>query len=166
MRVCLRPIRGFISLKKRFRADLRVPVPSKWNRFRITMKGDRISVDLNGKNVIENAHLPGVAESGPIGLQHAGDPVEFGSLAEVYGKGPGQCALTSVKTNLGHLEPAAGVSGLIKTVLSMGHGQIPPNLHFSQWNPRLGAERTRFFVPTELHTHGRKQSVRKFVEPP
>jgi polyketide synthase 2/polyketide synthase 5 len=79
-----------------------------------------------------------------------GDPVEFASLAEVYGDGPAPCALTSVKTNLGHLEPAAGISGLIKAVLCLRRGQVPPNLHFSRWNPRLSAERTRFFVPTEM----------------
>jgi hypothetical protein len=54
--------------------------PGTWNRYHITMKGDRISVDLNGKNVIDNAELPGVAASGPIGLQHTGDAIEFGNL--------------------------------------------------------------------------------------
>ena len=52
----------------------------QWNRFIITMKGDRLTVVLNGKRVIENAQLPGVAEKGPIALQHHGDPVEFGNL--------------------------------------------------------------------------------------
>jgi len=55
-----------------------------------------------------------------------------------------------VKTNLGHLEPAAGISGLIKVVLCLGRGQVPPNLHFSRWNPQLSAKGTRFFVPTEM----------------
>ena len=45
----------------------------EWNTFRITMKGDRLTVELNGIVVIENAQLPGVPESGPIGLQHHGD---------------------------------------------------------------------------------------------
>ena len=67
-----------------------------------------------------------------------GDPIEFGSLAEVYGAGSGTCALTSVKTNLGHLEPAAGISGLIKTVLCLRRAQVPPNLHFTGWHPQLG----------------------------
>jgi hypothetical protein len=48
-----------------------------WNRMIIRMKGDRISVRLNGKLVIDNAELPGVATSGPIALQHHGDPVQF-----------------------------------------------------------------------------------------
>lgn len=54
--------------------------PGQWNRFHITMRGDRLTVELNGKTVIQNAHLPGVPERGPIGLQHHGDPVEFGNL--------------------------------------------------------------------------------------
>ncbi|MGP3991627.1 SDR family NAD(P)-dependent oxidoreductase [Streptomyces sp. 3N207] len=79
-----------------------------------------------------------------------GDPIEFASLAEVYGAGKGRCALGSVKTNLGHLEPAAGVTGLIKAVLCLRYGQIPPNLHFDRWNPAIDAADTRLFVPTEM----------------
>jgi len=54
--------------------------PGQWNRFHITMKGDRLTVNLNGKTVIENAQLPDVPERGPIALQHHGDPVEFANL--------------------------------------------------------------------------------------
>ena len=52
----------------------------KWNRFIITLKGDRLSVTLNGHRVIEDALLPGIPPEGPIGLQHHGDPIEFASL--------------------------------------------------------------------------------------
>ncbi len=52
----------------------------QWNRFVITMKGDRLTVNLNGKTVIENAQLPGVPKTGRIALQHHGDPVEFANL--------------------------------------------------------------------------------------
>ncbi|MBD0688818.1 type I polyketide synthase [Streptomyces sp. CBMA123] len=79
-----------------------------------------------------------------------GDPVEFSSLAAVYGTGQGRCALGSVKTNVGHLEPAAGVIGLIKAVLCLRRGVVPPNLHFTRWNPAISAEGTRLFVPTGL----------------
>jgi hypothetical protein len=54
--------------------------PGQWNRFIITMKGDRVTVDLNGQRVIDNAQLPGVAKRGPIALQHHGDPVEFANI--------------------------------------------------------------------------------------
>jgi hypothetical protein len=52
----------------------------QWNRFVITMKGDRLTVNLNGKEVISHARLPGVAERGRIALQHHGDPIEFANL--------------------------------------------------------------------------------------
>lgn len=52
----------------------------QWNRFRITMKGDELSVLLNRKRVIDKAKLPGVPATGPIALQHHGDPVDFANL--------------------------------------------------------------------------------------
>jgi hypothetical protein len=52
----------------------------QWNRFVITMKGDRVSVQLNGKTIIDDAQLPGVASRGPIGLQHHNEPLEFANL--------------------------------------------------------------------------------------
>ena len=78
-----------------------------------------------------------------------GDPIEFDALAAVYGRGDVPCALGAVKTNFGHLEAAAGITGLIKAVLALRHGQIPPNLHFTQWNPAIDPSGTRLFVPTE-----------------
>lgn len=54
--------------------------PGRWNRFVITMKGDRLTVELNGKLVLENAQLPGVPAKGPIALQHHGDTIEFANL--------------------------------------------------------------------------------------
>lgn len=52
----------------------------QWNRFIITMKGDRLTVNLNGKDVISSAQLPGIPPSGPVGLQHHGDPIEFANI--------------------------------------------------------------------------------------
>ncbi|MES4888637.1 type I polyketide synthase [Streptomyces sp. NPDC096012] len=92
-----------------------------------------------------------------------GDPVEFASLAAVYGSGLSPCALGSVKTNLGHLEPAAGITGLIKTVLCLQRGIIPPNLHFTRWNPAISADATRLFVPLENITWPAKEPVRLAV---
>jgi len=54
--------------------------PGRWNRFEITMRGDRLTVILNGKTVIEDAQLPGVPARGPIALQHHGDKIEFANL--------------------------------------------------------------------------------------
>lgn len=52
----------------------------KWNRFIITLCGDRLTVNLNGKTVIREARLPGIAKSGPIGLQHHGAPIQFANI--------------------------------------------------------------------------------------
>lgn len=79
-----------------------------------------------------------------------GDPIEFKALSRAYGAGTQRCALGSVKTNLGHLEPASGVTSLLKTVLCLQHAQIPANLHFHEWNPAIADVPSRFFVPTAL----------------
>jgi phthiocerol/phenolphthiocerol synthesis type-I polyketide synthase D len=79
-----------------------------------------------------------------------GDPIEFDALADVYGRGDGPCALGAVKTNMGHLEAAAGIAGFIKAALAIQRGKIPPNLNFGQWNPAIDASPTRLFVPTDL----------------
>ena len=94
----------------------------------------------NSVNLIE-AHGTGTA---------LGDPIEFEALAGTYGRGEGPCALGAVKTNIGHLEAAAGIAGFIKAALSVQHGQIPPNLNFTKWNPAIDPAPTRLYVPTEL----------------
>ena len=81
-----------------------------------------------------------------------GDPIEFKSLKAVLmqERSPDQpCWLGSVKTNIGHLESAAGVAGLIKVILAMQHREIPPHLHLNQLNPYVSLEGTTFTIPTE-----------------
>ncbi|MDY7092284.1 MAG: amino acid adenylation domain-containing protein, partial [Acidobacteriota bacterium] len=81
-----------------------------------------------------------------------GDPIEVAALAEAFRAGgtpPERCAIGSVKTNLGHLDTAAGVTGLIKAVASLEHRELAPSLHFQQPNPKLSLDATPFFVPTE-----------------
>jgi non-ribosomal peptide synthase protein (TIGR01720 family) len=82
-----------------------------------------------------------------------GDPVEIAALTQAFSHGTARrafCALGSVKSNLGHLDAAAGVTGLIKTVLALEHGEIPPSLHFRRPNPQINLDETPFFVNTEL----------------
>ena len=82
-----------------------------------------------------------------------GDPIEVEALGQVFGattNRKGFCALGSVKTNIGHLDAAAGVAGLIKTVLALEHGEIPPSLGCDNPNPAIGFENTPFVVNTEL----------------
>ena len=82
-----------------------------------------------------------------------GDPVEIAALTQVFRRKTqkrGFCAIGSVKSNVGHLESAAGVTGLIKTVLALEHKQIPPSLHFQSPNPEIDFAASPFYVNTEL----------------
>ena len=78
-----------------------------------------------------------------------GDPIEVTSLTKAYQAHTdetGYCAIGSVKTNIGHLDRAAGVSGLIKTVMALEHGIIPASLHYQAPNPEIDFEHSPFFV--------------------
>src|SRR5262249_32819334 len=82
-----------------------------------------------------------------------GDPIEITALTEVfrsYTSRSNFCALGSVKTNVGHLDEAAGIAGLIKTVLALQRAEIPPSLHFESPNPEIDLEHSPFYVPTRL----------------
>jgi len=80
-----------------------------------------------------------------------GDPIEIEALNRAFGKSEEKyCALGSVKTNLGHLDNAAGVAGFIKTVLALKNRQIPPSLHFKKPNPKINFKDSPFYVNTEL----------------
>ena len=79
-----------------------------------------------------------------------GDPLEFRSLTEVYGAGGNRVALGSAKSNLGHTEGAAGAIGLIKAVLGLRHGVVPPMVHFNRLPDELQQLETGLFVPTEV----------------
>nr|CCA29203.1 non-ribosomal peptide synthetase/polyketide synthase [Myxococcus xanthus] len=81
-----------------------------------------------------------------------GDPIEFEGLKAAFGDTPGPapyCALGSVKTNIGHLDVAAGIAGLIKTVLCLEHRTLVPTLHFQEPNPRMDFEHGPFYVNTQ-----------------
>ncbi|HEX7843726.1 MAG TPA: beta-ketoacyl synthase N-terminal-like domain-containing protein, partial [Kofleriaceae bacterium] len=82
-----------------------------------------------------------------------GDPIELAALSEAFDHGArrsARCALGSVKTHIGHLDVAAGIAGLIKTVGMLRHRQLVPSLHFEQPNPRLGLADSPFEIPTKL----------------
>ncbi|OYD09082.1 type I polyketide synthase [Paludifilum halophilum] len=80
-----------------------------------------------------------------------GDPIEIEALKQAFGTDKtGFCRIGSVKTNVGHLNSAAGIAGLIKTVLAMKHRQIPPSLHYKKANPKIDFANSPFIVNTEL----------------
>ncbi|MCK9893435.1 type I polyketide synthase [Frankia sp. AgB32] len=93
------------------------------------------------------------AEPETIGLVQAhgtgtpvGDPIEFRALAEVYGRAS-RCAVSSVKSNIGHTESAAGTAGLITAVLALQHGVVPGTLHLNELNKEISSLDTGLFVP-------------------
>ncbi|MBV9708102.1 MAG: acyltransferase domain-containing protein, partial [Chloroflexi bacterium] len=83
-----------------------------------------------------------------------GDPIEVASLKAVLMQQRSQdqpCVLSSVKTNIGHLESAAGIAGLIKVVLCLQYAEIPPHLHLKKLNLHIPLDGTTFLIPTELY---------------
>ena len=80
-----------------------------------------------------------------------GDPIEIKALTLAFATGKRKyCAIGSVKSNVGHLDSAAGVTGFIKTVLALYHRQIPASLHFEKPNPAIDFENSPFYVNTQL----------------
>jgi acyl transferase domain-containing protein/acyl carrier protein len=82
-----------------------------------------------------------------------GDPIEIAALSQVFRANTEKkagCAIGSVKTNIGHLDAAAGIAGLIKTVLALKHQSLPPTLNFEQPNPQIDFANSPFYVNTKL----------------
>lgn len=102
-----------------------------------------------------------------------GDPIEVSALVEAFRASTttpepgdptpedGRCALGSAKTNIGHLDAAAGIAGLIKAVLALQHRQIPPSLHFVRPNPKIGLETSPFYVNAELRDWTARETPRR-----
>ncbi|HEV7506854.1 MAG TPA: non-ribosomal peptide synthase/polyketide synthase [Thermoanaerobaculia bacterium] len=110
--------------------------------------------------VIRAAQIMAEVEPDSIGYVEAhgtgtalGDPIEVAALTEAFRAGgtgrTGFCALGSVKPNLGHLNAASGIAGLIKTVLVLKHRTIPPTLHFERPNPEIDFAGSPFVVSAE-----------------
>ncbi|GAA3932928.1 acyltransferase domain-containing protein [Chitinophaga oryziterrae] len=90
-----------------------------------------------------------------------GDPVEILALNEAFGHNKEKhCAIGAVKSNMGHLDTAAGMAGFIKTVLSLYHKELPPSLHFNQPNPAIDFDGGPFYVNKTL------QSWQRFADTP
>ncbi len=113
---------------------------------------------LSQQDVIRRALDSAAVQADSVGFIEAhgtgtvlGDPIEVEALQQVYGRSDGgQCVLGSVKTNIGHLESAAGIAGLIKVALSLHHAKIPAVLNFETLNPLIELDQERFTIPTAL----------------
>ncbi|MBG1268402.1 non-ribosomal peptide synthetase/type I polyketide synthase [Nostoc sp. WHI] len=139
-------------------------------------KGDRILAVLRGSAVNHNGAAAGLTvPSGPaqqdllrqaladarvapqkVGYIEAhgtgtslGDPIEMNAIAAVYGERSQPLYVGSVKTNIGHLEAAAGLAGMIKAILALQHGEIPPHLHFQQPNPLINWQGYPIKIPSQ-----------------
>lgn len=118
------------------------------------------SVDGQSAAIVEAQAVAGVAPE-TVGYiechgtgTYLGDPIEVAALTEAFqhggAQGEGFCRIGSVKTNIGHLDTAAGVASLIKTTLALHHGQIPPSLGYEKPNPVIGFEGSPFVVNDRL----------------
>lgn len=126
-------------------------------------------------NVIAAAIRMAEVPPGSVGYVEAhgtgtplGDPIEVEALRDAYGAvGNRSCALGSVKTNIGHSDAAAGVAGLIKAVMALKHGKIPPSLNFQAPNKALELQDSPFYVSAILDEwpagpHPRRAGVSAF----
>ncbi|MGO9552686.1 sulfolipid-1 biosynthesis phthioceranic/hydroxyphthioceranic acid synthase, partial [Mycobacterium sp.] len=117
-----------------------------------------LTPSLDAQELVYRAALAAAdVDAGTVGMVEAhgtgtpvGDPIEFRSLARVYGTSGKPCALGSVKSNLGHAESAAGTVGLIKAILALRHGVVPPMMHFTRLPDDLAPIETKLFVPREI----------------
>ncbi|MFC3456147.1 SDR family NAD(P)-dependent oxidoreductase [Amycolatopsis speibonae] len=114
------------------------------------------SVDAQ-RVLIERACQVGGVEPASVGYFEAhgtgtavGDPIEATAIGEVLGDSSRTHWIGSVKANFGHTEAAAGIAGVIKAVLCLDKGLIPPNLHFERPNPKIPFDRLPLRVPTEM----------------
>ena len=153
------------------------------------IKGAAVNNDGGGKvsftapsvdgqaEVIALAHALAGVTADTIGYVEAhgtatplGDPIEVAALTKAFratSQANGTCLLGTAKTNLGHLESAAGVTGLIKTALALRHAQIPASLHFEKPNPGIDFAHSPFRVVTQLTewkpaAHPRRAGVSSF----
>ncbi|GLW11237.1 hypothetical protein Misp01_63650 [Microtetraspora sp. NBRC 13810] len=118
----------------------------------LTAPNPRAQADLLRKALADASADPaqiGYVEAHGTGTP-LGDPIEMEALREVYGEGERPCAVGSVKSNFGHQEAAAGITGLIKAMLVLEHRQVPPTLHLRDLNPEIDLSGSRLHLPTGL----------------
>jgi acyl transferase domain-containing protein/NADPH:quinone reductase-like Zn-dependent oxidoreductase/NAD(P)-dependent dehydrogenase (short-subunit alcohol dehydrogenase family)/ubiquinone/menaquinone biosynthesis C-methylase UbiE len=131
-----------------------ITVPNKLAQIEVMRQAlERAGLEPNQVDYVE-AHGTGT----PLG-----DPIEIRALASVYSQGRSRnhpLIIGTAKTNVGHLESAAGVAGLIKVVLSLQNGVIPPHLHFNHLNPAITLDDIPALIPLQRMPWPRRDGVR------
>jgi amino acid adenylation domain-containing protein len=93
-----------------------------------------------------------------------GDPIEVAGLTKAFRRGTERtafCGLGSLKSNMGHMDAASGVAGLIKATLALHHRKLPPTLHFKSPNPSLQLDHTPFFIVDQLRDWNKQSQPRR-----
>lgn len=134
-------IRGSAVNQDGYRSGITVPNPAAQQS---VVRGALAAASVDPRQVsYVEAHGTGT----PLG-----DPIELRALDAVFGERPAGAPLLvgSVKTNVGHLEPAAGMAGLIKVICALEHEEIPPHLHLIDVNPEIGLDELAVQIPTQI----------------
>jgi acyl transferase domain-containing protein/ubiquinone/menaquinone biosynthesis C-methylase UbiE/acyl carrier protein len=154
--VILKPLAHAIANRDQVYAVIRATAVNQDGRTEGISVPSRASQESNLRDALR------IAAIAPESIQYVeahgtgtpvGDPIEAAAIGEVYGgaQRPGDhCVIGSIKTNVGHLEAASGMVGLIKTALCLRHRQIPPNLHFERPNPQIPFDDLRLRVARRL----------------
>jgi acyl transferase domain-containing protein/NADPH:quinone reductase-like Zn-dependent oxidoreductase/short-subunit dehydrogenase/acyl carrier protein len=153
--VVLRPLADALAAGDPVRAVLRGSAVNNDGGLKVSYSAS--STEGQARAMAEALAIAGV-DPATIGYVEAhgtatelGDPVEVAALAQALGRGrrDRRCGLGSVKSNVGHLEAAAGIAGLLKVILALERGSIPPSLHCERPNPRIPFAETPFEVVRE-----------------
>ncbi|WP_326718859.1 SDR family NAD(P)-dependent oxidoreductase [Streptomyces sp. NBC_00243] len=154
--VILKPLKAALADGDRIRAVIRGSAVGNDGQ----SSGYLVTPAVEGqRNVVQRAYANAGIDPADVDYIEAhgtgtsvGDPVELQALADVIGprsKGE-RCLVGSIKTNIGHAEAAAGIAGLIKAVLCLEHGKVPPNLHLKNPNPAVAWDELPLQIPTQL----------------
>jgi len=155
--VALKPLQAAVEAGERIHAVIRA---SAINNDGSLKMGYAAPNPVAQADVIAEAHAVSGIDSSTVSYVEThgtatplGDPIEVKGLRTAFGVSqtprPGPCVLGSVKSNIGHLEVASGIAGLIKTILCLKNKAIPATLHFTSPNPELHLDQTPFVVQTE-----------------
>ena len=155
--VVLKPLQAAVDAGDRVHAVIRGSAVNNDGSMKIGYAAPNPAAQAD---VIAEAHAVADVDSSSISYVEThgtgtplGDPIEIEALRRAFGSSearrPGPCILGSVKSNIGHLEVASGIAGLVKTILCLKHRAIPATLHFASANPELHLDRGPFTVGTE-----------------